>query len=314
LKERKGICQCVSDSGIFGASCEHTLNISRGLGITVLVLIVWVLYHCTGTLLFKLSSENEVLNSSTTTLVQNVLALTALAGVQASELYVLSHPKSQSFWIHELIIYFSQASFVHAVGAAFNVSLYWVEVSLNNGIKMNNIERSKLFFAAVIASLYILLILVLISETMARLVEAIDSMYVVVLCISFFVGANWITRKLHEGLEGLRHPQDSSEIEQQREEISRILSNSCWIAMFCVCNMLFAGMNVYSSLSKTTWLAFLSWSGVKLSILLIATTIHSHMAGDNVLPWNFKCCISIVEGIRNRRRVFVTSTSSIADD
>jgi len=239
-----------------------------------------------------------------TTLVQCIASLVFLSLFELAGLLRTLIPTSCAFWIVHSYSYFAEACFIHGVGAAFNVSLFWIEVS-SGGMKIvKNIKQLKFILIFVILSLYSWLV-ILLTFNVGRLVKLIDIMYVVALGTSFALGGIWVSQTLLKGLRKPRFLHEVCRIQQQNAEIKRIVTNSCWIAIFCMVFIVSLGASLFASFQRIGWLGVVGATGAKLSILFIQITIHGHLEGCYLFPWTFSWLVSVIRR-SNHAQVYVT--------
>jgi len=236
-----------------------------------------------------------------TTVVQNSFAFITLFSGELMTLTRIFQPTSHEFWRVSLNNSFVQASFVSTIGAAFNISLLWIEVANNGGIcLMNNIRKTRLFLISVIALLYIWLLFFVIFSA-SRMTQIVDIFSMVLLGISFFLGSKHITKLLLSGIEENAETTEEVHREQaQRAEIIRILKNARAICFFCLIFIVAMAVHLYSSIRRTVWLGFLGYQGAKLALLCIQVAVLSHLNGVSV-------CLCSIKWVcfKNRRTMFL---------
>jgi len=233
----QGVCFCLHTQTLYGVDCEKSRYYAKVISITIAVLTLISL--CDMSRLFCRSLTLKVKKSGAffTTALQNMIALLNLFAAELLTLIRIFNPASNRFWRVNLGNCFTQAAFVNTIGAAFNISLLWIEVSMNGKMSIvMNIRQTRLFLISLIALLYVWLLFFLIFGA-SRMTQVVDLFALVLLSISFVVGSQRITKLLLLGKE--MNAEITEEIrreQQQQAEIARILRN----ARVVFCSALFS--------------------------------------------------------------------------
>jgi len=183
--------------------------------------------------------------------------------------------------------YFQQATIVNTVGAAFNISLLWIEVSLNGRMSiLKNVQQTRIVLISVITLLYVWLLCFLVFGA-SKMTQVVDVFSIVSLGISFFLGSNRIAKLLVLGMEAdAELPEEIQRQHEQAAEITRILKNARAICVLCALLIISILLNLCSSVHKTAWLGFSGFTGAKLAILCIQISVLWHLDGGSVCS----CC------------------------
>jgi len=234
-----------------------------------------VLYSSSSFLTKSIIAKKIKADAFSTTLVQNTLGLVAGFLYTSLTMYRVIFPRSNMFWILAVSSFSIEATLIHGIGAAFNISLLWIEISAISGTqKIANVTRTKVFLLVIIVTLYVWL-LPSILFGLGRLLQLVDVVYIAVLAASFALGA-------HQIQQLLRTP---SSDQHQRSDIRRIVSTAQAVSVFSLLFSIFLGTHVYSSAIKSGVLGFFSLWGAQLTFLSLQLVVNLYLKGHDFFTW-----------------------------
>jgi len=271
---------------VYGGNCQYSTNSGKAVG-SLVILAFFTGFMFSLYSMVKARIKIREFGALTTTFFQITLGfLLALIG-ECFNMYGAFSPTRTEFWTIKASSFCLFIACIQGIGSASNISLLWIEISANTGMKiLTNVQKTKPAFLAILISLNCLFVLLLLFRPNYRVSISVLLVYFAFTLVAFGIGARSVSKLFHYQLAG-------SDTEEQRNEaktreVTRILMNAKSLCIFGLLYFCFSIPFILTFQLQISWISFPLTVGMKLCTFFLGLTVIFHLRGECFVTWRFE--------------------------
>jgi len=271
---------------VYGENCQFSTFYAKTVGSLVLLAfftgLIFSIYS-----MVKARRKICTFGALTTTFFQITLGfLLALIG-ECFNMCGAFFPTGTAFWTTKASGFCFFTACIQGIGSASNISLLWIEISANSGMKiLTNVQKTKPALLAMLISLNGLCVLLVLVFPNFRVSVLILLVYLAFTLVAFGLGAKSVSKLFRYQLGG----SDTEEVRNEAKtlEVTRILMNAKSLCIFGLLYFCFAVPFILTFKLRVSWISFPLSVGMKSSAYFLGLTVIFHLRGECFLTWRFE--------------------------